>query len=508
MKKTRVLFFLIACCCVVVLLVVQARKVNEPRPPADTSREPSPEPAADQFMVNGRPLDFWVSSVSGDLSAEDLNATVEALSSALSADDLRVRVSAADALAVLGPQAKVAVPALIEQLSHIQPWVRVAAMGALAAVGKDAVPALIETFQTGEPGPRARAAFVLGGIGPDAKDAAPILEEAMREASGIVRDRFLGILGQIDPEKYASSAVTPKAQFDAAEAGRPEELAFDEVATLDWPQFHGPGRDSLCRERGLLDTWPEQGPRLLWQLEGLGVGFSNVSIADGRLFTMGDRPSEDGSELQFVTAHDLTTRELLWATQVGPPHQDGPRCTPTVDGELVYAISTEGALVCLEAADGTIRWQKSMPNDFGGKMMSRWPFSESPLVDGDKVICTPGGEEATMVGLNKLNGDTVWTCAVPELGEKGVDGAAYSSAVVAEIAGVRQYVQLLGRGVIGVDEQTGRFLWGYNGIANTVANIPTPIVRGSYVFVTTAYNTGAALLKIVREGDNFEAREV
>jgi glucose dehydrogenase len=119
-------------------------------------------------------------------------------------------------------------------------------------------------------------------------------------------------------------------------------------------------------------------------------------------------------------------------------------------------------------------WQRSLPDDFGGVMMSVWKFSESPLIDGDRLICTPGGPEATMVALNKRTGETIWKCAMPPIGDAGKDGAGYSSAVVAELAGVRQYVQMLGRGVIGVDAETGRFLWGYNRIANGVANITSP----------------------------------
>ena len=205
----------------------------------------------------------------------------------------------------------------------------------------------------------------------------------------------------------------------------------------------------------------------------------------------------------------VQTCALPIATRVGPPHSDGgPRSTPTVDGDSLYAIGTEGDLVCLEADSGAVRWRKSFVDQFDGKYMAVWKFSESPLVDGDRLICTPGGPEATMVALEKDSGDVLWKCAIPDVGEKGVDGAGYSSAVVAEICGVRQYVQMVGRGAIGVEAATGRFLWAYNRIANTVANITSPAVRGNYVFVTTAYNTGSALLKIGRDGDSFRADEV
>jgi len=278
--------------------------------------------------------------------------------------------------------------------------------------------------------------------------------------------------------------------------------------TADWPQFHGPNRDALCRETGLLPSWPEEGPKLLWTLEGLGRGYSTVAIAGGKLYTMGDREPAGGEESQYVIAYDLASRKELWAARVGPPHSDGPRCTPTVDGALLYAIGTDGDLVCLESASGKEVWRKSFAKDFGGKMMSVWKFSESPLVDGDKLVCTPGGPEATLVALEKKTGAVIWRCAVPMLGDRGKDGAGYSSMVAAEIEGVRQYVQILGRGVVGVAADSGKFLWGYNRIANGVANITTPIVDGNQVFVTTSYKTGSALLKITRNAEKFNAEEV
>jgi len=276
----------------------------------------------------------------------------------------------------------------------------------------------------------------------------------------------------------------------------------------DWPRFRGPQNNGLSTDTGLLQEWPEEGPPLLWTIDGLGRGYSSVAIVDGKILTMGDRAGDGGDKQQFVIALDLATRREKWASPVGPPHSDGPRCTPTVDGELLYVIGTEGDLVCLETATGEVRWRKSFTEDFGGKMMSVWKFSESPLIDGDKVVCTPGGPEATLVALDKKTGETIWKCAVPDIGGRGKDGAGYASMVVAEIDGVRQYIQILGRGAVGVEAETGRFLWGYNRVANGVANIPTPVVRGNFVFVTTSYRTGCALLKLTRNGDRMDAEEV
>ena len=460
--------------------------------------------AEDALMIDGRPLRYWVSQAGAEAGPVNLERTVAALSTAVSNDDPSVILTAADALAVLGPQAKAALPTLLKRFGHEFPWVRVSCQAAAGSIGAEAVGTLVEVLENNTGGPRIRAAFVLGGIGPDAKEAIPALVRIMKEESPAMAARIAGVLAQIDPDRFTSRDSAKKVRYEPT-----AEMSLDEIATSDWPQFHGPNRDSICRESSLLQEWPKDGPRLLWKLEGLGRGYSTVSIAGGKIFTMGDRVVDGETEAQFLMAFDLDQRRELWATRVGPPHKDGgPRSTPTVDGDSVYAVGTDGDLVCLDVESGKVKWSKSLPNDFEGKFMSVWKFSESPLVDGDRLICTPGGPEATMVALDKRNGDVIWKCTMPEIGEKGADGAGYSSAVVAEIRGVRQYVQMLGRGVIGVEADTGQFLWGYNRVANNVANITSPLIRGNYVFASTAYNTGSVLLKIMSEGSSLRAEEV
>ena len=441
------------------------------------------------FMVNGRPLSEWIASAANDPSGPELDVTVEALALVMEKDDLMMRVEAGDALAKLGPKAKAAIPALLTQLAHDLPWVRASAQGALASMGEVSVPALIETFQADLGGPSVRAAFVLGGMGEAAKPFIPILEEAMKNADPVFQDRYRGVLSNLAPEKYQARTGQTQAQFDAVAAG--EGPAFDPGLAGDWPQFHGPARDSISRETHLLEKWPEEGPKQRWQLDGLGKGYSTVSIANGTLYTMGDLELPGQEEQQYVLAYDLQTRKRLWTTPIGPPHKDGPRCTPTIEGGKAYAIGTDGGLLAVDAETGKVIWQKHLVNDFGGKVMSGWMYSESPLIDNEKLICTPGGNDAVLVALNKHTGETLWKTVLPDLGENGVDGAGYSSVVAANIEGKRQYVQVIGRGVIGVDADTGECLWGYNKIANTVANITAPAVRGSYVFVSTAYSTGS-----------------
>ena len=283
------------------------------------------------------------------------------------------------------------------------------------------------------------------------------------------------------------------------------------AAENDWPQWRGPQRDGRSPDQDLLQDWPEDGPPLAWQASGLGTGFSSVAVAGARIYTMGDQ-----GDAQYLLALDRTDGHLLWKTKVGPAWNDkylGPRSTPTVDGDKVYVLSTEGDLFCVENSTGKVVWQRSLPADFGGVMQTyqgthQWKFSESPLVDGGKLIVTPGGKQAAMVALDKMTGEEVWRCAIPALGEKGGDGAGYSSVVISEAAGIRQYVQFVGRGVIGVEAATGRFLWGYNGVANGTANIATPLVQGDHVFASSGYGTGSALLKSTGDGKQLKAEEV
>jgi outer membrane protein assembly factor BamB len=279
------------------------------------------------------------------------------------------------------------------------------------------------------------------------------------------------------------------------------------VDAADCPQFRGPNRDGICTETGLLKSWPEGGPELLWEMTGLGTGYSSVAISNGKLYTMGDI-DVDSEKAQCVIAVDLNARRQLWAAKVGPSHDDGPRCTPTVDGNFIFAVGTSGDVVCVDAVNGSILWSKNFQKDLDGGTNPRWKFSESPFVDGDKLICTPGGPKAVMAALDKKTGDLIWKCSMPDIGPKGKDEAGYSSIVISHGAGVKQYVQLTNEGLIGVASADGRFLWGYNRIANRVANIPTPIVDGDYVFTSTAYQTGSALLKLVPDGDGVKPEEV
>lgn len=279
---------------------------------------------------------------------------------------------------------------------------------------------------------------------------------------------------------------------------KPVRLA---AAKNDWPQWRGPNRDGVSAETGLLKEWPEGGPALLWKAKGLGGGYSSVVVAGGKIFTMGN--VKGGESLVAVSAKDGSP---LWTLKLAGG--GGPNCTPTVDGNLVFGLTSGGVLGCA-TTDGEEVWNKDFGKDFGGGMMSGWGYSESPLVDGDELICTPGAKSAILAALSKKTGETIWKAAMPsDIGSHGGDGAAYSSVVVSNGAGVKQFVQLVGRGIVSVSAETGKVLWTYNDVANSTANIPTPLVKGDYVFCSSGYNTGSALLKLSKDGKGVKAEEV
>ena len=267
----------------------------------------------------------------------------------------------------------------------------------------------------------------------------------------------------------------------------------------DWPQWRGPRRDAVSKETGLLQAWPPGGPQVVWTATGLGGGYSSLVVGHGQLYTLGRHDPDI-----VVIALDAATGKSLWTRKIGESSRD-PNATPTLDGDRLYAIDPAGELFCLKAATGEVLWTKSFVKDFSSRMMSGRGCGESPLIDGDHLICTPGNAEAALVALHKLTGEVIWKAKVPDLGPAGKEGAGFSSVVVTEAAGVRQYVQLIGRGLVGIAASDGRFLWGYNPIANDFANIPTPIVHREFVFAANGYTAGSVLLKLVPDlGSNGE----
>ena len=272
----------------------------------------------------------------------------------------------------------------------------------------------------------------------------------------------------------------------------------------DWPQWRGPERNGISKERGLLKQWPAGGPKLIWQVDDIGDGYSTPAVVGARIYLMSNR----GMDNEYVEALSTENGEVIWSTRVGNvgnpnqnPSYPKARSTPTVDGNLLYALGSDGDLACLEAGGGKIRWQKSLRKDFGGQP-GEWAYAESPLVDGDVVVVTPGGAEATMVALNKKTGAVVWKSAVP-----GGDPAGYASAIVVNGAGRKQYVQFLSKGLVGVDAKSGQFLWRYAEVAKGPAQYFTPVASGEYVY-GGALGIGGGLVRLKADGTGVAAEQV
>jgi outer membrane protein assembly factor BamB len=275
-------------------------------------------------------------------------------------------------------------------------------------------------------------------------------------------------------------------------------LALSAVGA-DWPQWRGPDRTDISRETGLLTSWSAGGPPLLWTYDAAGIGYSGPAIVGDRLFTMGSR-----DEVEYLYALNTQTGKEVWATEIGPMlrngYGSGPRGTPTVEGDLVFAIGGQGELVCVEARTGKKRWHVSLTDDLGGQE-PHWGFTEAPLVDGAKLVCSPGGSQGSLAALDKQTGKVLWR-------SRGLtDPAAYSSIIVAEIGGGRQYIQMTARHVVGVAAEDGRLLWQSGERSNPTAVIPTPIYHDGYVYITSGYadrGGGCALLKLTPDGSEFK----
>ena len=280
------------------------------------------------------------------------------------------------------------------------------------------------------------------------------------------------------------------------------------AAEPDWPQFRGPRRDGVSTDKGLLKSWPSDGPPLAWKAEGVGKdGFSSVAVVGDKVLTMGDADEEC-----FVFAVSRKDGKMLWEAKVGKGGggggYPGPRCTPTVDGDSVYAISQHGELVCVALANGKEKWRKSLQKDFKGSS-GGWQYSESPLVDGDKLVCTPGGRESVMIALNKKTGNVMWRGRTPD-GES----AGYSSIMISNAGGTRQYVTLTSKGVVSFNASSGNMLWRYgttkDRFADNTANIPTVVLMDepNRIFAAAGYGRGAGLVQLASAGGKIDTKEI
>jgi outer membrane protein assembly factor BamB len=269
----------------------------------------------------------------------------------------------------------------------------------------------------------------------------------------------------------------------------------------DWPQWRGPDRNGISKETGLLPQWPKDGPPLRWKATDIGTGYSSPAVANGRVYLQTTRGNEE-----FALALDEKSGREVWSVRIGKvgrnlgPQYPGTRATPTVDGDRLSCLASDGELNCLDT-EGKVVWHKNLARDLAGSV-GNWAYSESVLIDGDRLVCTPGGSEATLAALDKKTGEVAWKGAVP-----GGGTADYASVMPVEAASRRQYVQFLREGVVGVDARTGKFLWRYDRTVDPRANILTPVVQEDKVF-TSGSRTGGGLVRLSADGDGVKAAEV
>ncbi len=272
-------------------------------------------------------------------------------------------------------------------------------------------------------------------------------------------------------------------------------------ASTGWHQYGGPNRDNISPETGLLKTWPAGGPELKWTITGIGEGYSSLALSDGKLLTMGNRGDD---EMTFCL--NAETGQELWATATGKAYREnmgnGPRATPTIDGDKVYVLGGNGDLACLELGSGKKLWGGNILKEFNANNIT-WGISESVLIDGPNLVCTPGGKGAAMVALDKNNGKMKWKASV-----QGDPQTGYSSILPIEFGGVRMYVNFVHTGVIAVDAKTGNFLWGNSSPANGTANCSSPVFSGDSVFAASGYGTGGTLIKMSGSGKKLKTDEV
>ena len=267
----------------------------------------------------------------------------------------------------------------------------------------------------------------------------------------------------------------------------------------DWPQWLGPDRTGLSKEVGLASQWPAAGPPAVWSASNLGTGYGSIAVKGDRIFVQGSNGRQS-----LVFSLNRADGTPAWSKAVGGAGSNdrgsGPRGTPTVDGDRLYVLSENGDLACLKV-DGTAVWQRNILRDFKGRNLN-WLISESPLVDGNNVIVSPGGPGAGIVALDKMSGQTVWTSK--ELS----DEAGYASPVVADVQGVRTVMTITSDAAVGVRASDGKLMWKYDKVANRTANITTPIFHDNKVFFTSAYGTGGALLALTAQSGEVKAQEV
>ena len=274
-------------------------------------------------------------------------------------------------------------------------------------------------------------------------------------------------------------------------------LATVSVCAGDWPQFHGPNRDNKSTDTGLLKAWPEGGPSRLWEATGIGEGYSTVTVVGARIYTTG--AIDDAC---VITALDLDGNKV-WARRNGKAWKKsypGTRSTPTIEDGLLYHLSGIGSLACLKADSGDAVWTVNILEEFGGRNIT-WGLAESPLVVGDKVICTPGGKHVSMVALDRKTGEVVWTCT------GAGDRPGYASPILIDYQGLKQIVTPMSESIVGVRAADGQLLWRHPHKVYTDQNITTPLFHDGFLIVSGCVGKGTTSLQLQVSGDKCSVRE-
>jgi outer membrane protein assembly factor BamB len=268
----------------------------------------------------------------------------------------------------------------------------------------------------------------------------------------------------------------------------------------DWPQWRGPDRTGVSQESGLMKQWPASGPAVVWSASSLGAGYGSVAVKDERVFVQGLKGSQSA-----VSSLNRADGKVVWSKALGGTsfgnQGPGPRSTPTVDGDRVYVLTENGDLVCLRAQDGSVLWQRNILKDFGSRNIP-WLISESPLVDGNRLVVTPGGRNAGIVALDKMSGKTIW------VSKELSDSPGYASCIVADVQGIRTVMTLTADAGVGVRASDGKLMWRYPRVANSTANVATPVFFDNKVFYSSDYGTGGALLGLTAQSGEVKAQEI
>lgn len=272
------------------------------------------------------------------------------------------------------------------------------------------------------------------------------------------------------------------------------------VVAQDWPQWRGPQRSGLSVETGLLKSWPAEGPPRSWSISGLGEGYGSLAIKGDRILLQG---TTGGASVVFCLSRQ--NGRTIWSAALGPKVSEsrgnGPRGTPTIDDDRVYVLTENGDLACLRLRDGSSIWRKNILREFAASNPN-WMISESPLIDGERVIVSPGGRNAGMVAFNKMTGSRIWVT------QDLSDEAAYSSPIIVDVGGIRTILNFTANAAVGIRASDGKLMFSYDRAANGTANCATPVYAENKVFFSSAYGTGGALLNLRAEGGTVKADEV